>query len=90
MADRFEQSENPVDPSRAPSFEPSWASSYEPREASATKHMKKVKTKRKNALQAEQSDPERHSTEQLDLLTEYNPRPPNVPTYTRESMDEFS
>ena len=49
MADRFERSENPVEPSQAPSFEPSRASSYEPREATTTKHRKKVKTKRRNA-----------------------------------------
>ncbi|CAD5327270.1 unnamed protein product [Arabidopsis thaliana] len=49
MADRFERSENPVEPSQAPSFEPSRASSYEPREAATTKHRKKVKTKRRNA-----------------------------------------
>ncbi|VYS48155.1 unnamed protein product [Arabidopsis thaliana] len=76
--------------SRAPSFEPSRDSSYEPHEASTTKHRKKVKTKRKNAAQAEQSNPERYSAEQLDVPTEYNPPPPNVPAYTQESMDEFA
>ncbi|CAD5324664.1 unnamed protein product [Arabidopsis thaliana] len=49
MADRFERSGNPGEPSQGTSFEPSRASSYEPREASATKHRKKVKTKRRNA-----------------------------------------
>ena len=49
MADRFERSGNPGEPSQGTSFEPCRASSYEPREASATKHRKKVKTKRRNA-----------------------------------------
>ena len=90
MADRFERSENPVEPSQGPSFEPSRASSYEPREASTTKHRKKVKTKRRSAPQAEQSTSERYSAEQLDVPNEYNPPPSNAPAYTQESMDEFA
>ena len=90
MADRFERSENPVEPSQGPSFEPSRASSYEPREASTTKHRKKVKTKRRNAPQAEQSTSERYSAEQLDVPNEYNPPQSNAPAYTQGSMDEFA
>jgi len=49
-----------------------------------------VKTKKKNAPQAEQSNSEKYSAEQLDVPTEYNPPPPNVPAYTQESMDKFA